>query len=525
MLVAIYGLTVTLMILLPLALAFLLRRRYVAPLWLFCVGMATFIGSQLVHFPLNDLLVDVGLLQETGGMEGGQLLQTALILGFTAGLGETTARAVGYWFLFRRDAAKRWEDGVMVGLGHGGIEAMIFGGVLTAASVGSLWALRDADLSALNVSPEQLQALTQQMALFFDRPWHGFLGLLERSTAILLHVSLSLLVWRAFQRRNVGYAVLALAYHWAADAGAVYMIGRVGPENLWLVEAVFVAIAAPGLLWIWWLWRQREPAPRPVVRPLAAELELFVTATRKELLQQWRTKRLLVVAAVFLLFGFLSPLIANFTPELLRTIEGAEQFADLVPTPTAADSLGQYIKNITQFGFIIAILLGMGAVAGEKERGTTAMILSKPLPRWAFILSKFVAQALVYALGFALAAVGAYYYTMILFEPFALGPFLLGNLLLLIWLLVFAAVTLLGSALASTTGAAAAIALGGAMLLLVGGSLPTVGAFAPSALVGWAGQSGVGEAAQGNWGALAANAVLIIVMLVSAVAAFETQEL
>ena len=525
MLAAIYAMTVTLMILLPLALAFVLRRRYVVPLWLFCVGMVTFAGSQVVHFPLNDLLVDLGLLQETGGMEGSQLLQTALILGFTAGLSETAARAVGYWFLFRRDAARRWEDGVMVGLGHGGIEAMIFGAVLTAASVGSLWALRDADLGALEVTPEQLQALTQQMALFFDRPWQGFLGLLERSTAILLHVSLSLLVWRAFQRRQIGYALLALVYHGAADASAVYMIGRVGPENLWLVEAVFLAIAMPGLLWIWWLWRQRDPAPRPVLRPLATELALFLTATRKELLQQWRTKRLLVVAAVFLLFGFLSPLIANFTPELLRTIEGAEQFADLVPTPSRVDSLAQYINNITQFGFIMAILLGMGAVAGEKERGTTAMIMSKPLPRWAFILSKFVAQALVYLLGFALAAVGAYYYTMILFEPFTLGPFMLGNVLLLIWLLVFAAVTLLGSVLAGTTGAAAALALGGAVLLLLGGSLPTLGAFAPSALVGWAGQSGVGQPAPANWGALVANVVLIIVMLVSAVAAFETQEL
>jgi ABC-2 type transport system permease protein len=233
---------------------------------------------------------------------------------------------------------------------------------------------------------------------------------------------------------------------------------------------------------------------------------------------------------VFALFGLLSPLLAYFTPQLLSSIEGAEQFAELVPTPTTADALGQYIRNITQFGFIIAVLLGMGAVAGEKEKGTAAMVLSKPLPRWAFVLSKFVAQATVYLLGFVLAAVGAYAYTAFLFEGLEAGPFLLGNLLLLLWLLTFAAVTLLGSTLAESTGAGAALALGGAIVLLLAGSIPQLSAFAPSALVGWASQLGLpaaaaSQAAGGNAGSVVANVVLIIVCLVGSVAAFEVQEL
>jgi ABC-2 type transport system permease protein len=221
----------------------------------------------------------------------------------------------------------------------------------------------------------------------------------------------------------------------------------------------------------------------------------------------------------------MSPLLAKFTPQMLTMIEGAEQFADLIPEPTTADSLVQYIKNLTQFGFILAILLGMGAVAGEKERGTTAMILSKPLPRWAFLLSKFTAQALVYLGGFVLAGLGAAYYTSILFEPFRLGPFLLGNGLLLLWLLVFTAVTLLGSTIGSSTGAAAGIGLVGAVVLLLAGSLPRVGALMPSGLVGWASQLGLDVEVAANSGAVAASVVLIVVMLVTAVALFETQEL
>jgi ABC-2 type transport system permease protein len=254
-------------------------------------------------------------------------------------------------------------------------------------------------------------------------------------------------------------------------------------------------------------------------------MRLFFVATRKELLQQWRTRRIYVVVAVFALFGLLSPLLAYFTPQLLSTLEGAEQFAELIPTPSAADALGQYVKNITQFGFLIAILLGMGAVAAEKERGTTAMILSKPLPRWAFVLSKFVAQMLVYLLAFALGALGAFYYTAFLFEGLLPGPFLLGNLLLFIWLLTFAAVTLLGSTVGNSTGSAAGAALAGAVVLFIAGSIPQLSAFAPAALVGWASQLGLEGAPSGNAGAIVASIVFIVVCLLLAVAAFEEQEL
>jgi len=154
------------------------------------------------------------------------------------------------------------------------------------------------------------------------------------------------------------------------------------------------------------------------------------------------------------------------------------------------------------------------------------MILSKPLPRWAFVLSKFVAQALVYLLAFTIAAVGAYYYTWILFEPLHLGAFLLGNLFLLIWLLTFAAVTLLASVVAKSTGAAAGLALLGAVSLLIGGSLPKIGALFPGGLVGWASTLGLdGVAAAANGGALTASLMLILVALVTAVALFENQEL
>jgi hypothetical protein len=75
------------------------------------------------------------------------------------------------------------------------------------------------------------------------------------------------------------------------------------------------------------------------------------------------------------------------------------------------------------------------------------------------------------------------------FDPLEFSPFMLGNVLLCVWLLVFATVvTLLGSTITRSAGVAAGIALAGSVLVWLGGSWPRYGALFPSGMVNWAGQ-------------------------------------
>ena len=138
-----YTLSVFLMIVLPVLFAALLRRRIQVAWWLFCVGILTFIVSQVVHLPLNDWLMEIKLLGQPGLDDSHPLWWNAMLLGLTAGLCEELARALGLFLLTavlrrRQGAAPQWTlgQGLMLGLGHGGIEAMFFGGVLVAATVG-----------------------------------------------------------------------------------------------------------------------------------------------------------------------------------------------------------------------------------------------------------------------------------------------------------------------------------------------------------------------------------------------------
>jgi len=73
----------------------------------------------------------------------------------------------------------------------------------------------------------------------------------------------------------------------------------------------------------------------------------------KELEEQLRTYRLLVVSAVLLLLGVGSMIMLLFLPQLL-SLSG--ETGIVVPEQTAIDALNSYHGNIMQVGFITVVL-------------------------------------------------------------------------------------------------------------------------------------------------------------------------
>ena len=251
---------------------------------------------------------------------------------------------------------------------------------------------------------------------------------------------------------------------------------------------------------------------------------LLWVALRKELLEQWRSYRLLVVAAVLVAFGLSSPVVAKLTPQIIRALPNGDQIASLIPPPTALDAVAQYLKNMSQFSVILALLLSMGAVTQEKERGTAAMMLVKPLPRSTFLVAKFAALALTFAASLALAGAGAYYYTVLLFGPVSLARWVALNSLLLVFTLVYVALTLFCSVVARSQAAAGGLAFGLLLLLTIPGALPQLGQYLPGELVSWAGRLMVGDGGTA-WPALIISLGLIIAALLAGWWRFERQEL
>lgn len=261
------GLNYTLMILMPIIVAVWIHRRTDAPVRFFFIGAVTFIASQILHIPFNLLVQRSGILP-TDLSSWANLLIVAIFLGLSAGVFEEGARYLTYRY-WAKDA-RSWSRGLMLGAGHGGIEAILLGALAAFGTVSLVvTATNETVMSAI---PADQQALiTQSLNEILSTPWYGLLlGALERAFAITAHLAMSILVLQVFLRRSLVWLFLAIGYHALLDAVAVIGINRVGP---YATEVLVGAVALLGLVIIFRLRTPEpvEPEPEPLPAPALAE--------------------------------------------------------------------------------------------------------------------------------------------------------------------------------------------------------------------------------------------------------------
>ena len=191
------------------------RKRFRAPVSSFFVGVGVFILFALV---LESLLHNLIILTPVGQKIFGDMWLYALYGGAAAALFEETGRIfAAKTFLRRRNDT---PNAYMYGAGHGGVEA-IFIGVVSQISNLSLAAMINAGQAESLLAPlsgvqydsalEQLRTLTGPSSLFF-------LAGYERILALLLHICLSLILFRGLREKRPGMVVLCYVLHFALDA-------------------------------------------------------------------------------------------------------------------------------------------------------------------------------------------------------------------------------------------------------------------------------------------------------------------
>ena len=179
---------------------------------------------------------------------------------------------------------------------------------------------------------------------------------------------------------------------------------------------------------------------------------------------------------------------------------------------------------MSQFGILLALLMSMGSVAQEKERGTAAMILTRPVSRGTFLLAKFAALRFTFFVGITLAALGCWYYTWLLFEPLPWLPFIWLNILMLVNFLVYVAMTLFCSTLLRSQAGAAGLAFGGLILLAILSVFPDIAKYLPGRLFDW-GMGLVLGIGHSSWPALWVSLGLIAAFLLAAWLVLRRQEI
>ena len=251
-----------LMILIPTLLAVFIHRRTGAGWRLFFIGAATFILSQLFHIPFNWLVGKTGLLPDSLDTTT-TLVITAAFLGLSAGVFEETARYLSYRY-WAKDA-RSWSQGLMLGAGHGGIEAILVSVLAAVGIVGLVITANNEALMSAIPADEQV-IITESLSGILDQPWYALLlGAVERVFAIAAHLALSIMVLQVFLRGSLRWLFMAIGYHALFNMIAVIAVSRVGP---YATEGLLGLFSLVSLFIIFKLRspvpEQSEPEPLPL---------------------------------------------------------------------------------------------------------------------------------------------------------------------------------------------------------------------------------------------------------------------
>ena len=186
-------------------------------------------------FGLMQLLLRIPLLGELQNQAWFSLftvthtLVYALLLAFSAGLFEEVGRYFGTrWFL--KEKYLTWNNAVVFGLGHGGIEAFALAGIPYASILIDAVAGRN-------------------IALLWNTPASGFLlGGIERTLAVVLHIGFTMLVFYAVKNRRIIYLVYALLAHTLVDF-ILPLLKQMGVSlSVWGMEGVLAVLTAAAVV-------------------------------------------------------------------------------------------------------------------------------------------------------------------------------------------------------------------------------------------------------------------------------------
>lgn len=211
----------------------------------------------------------------------------------------------------------------------------------------------------------------------------------------------------------------------------------------------------------------------------------LIAFIKKELLDYFRSGKLVILGVVFVLFGIMNPLIAKLTPLLFELLSDSLEQSGIQITQTqitALDSWIQFYKNIPMALIIIAVIQ---STVFTKEYQSTTLILSltKGLERYKVIVAKSIVLIGIWTVGYWISYFITYGYNMIYWDNSILSN--LGFAAFCFWLLgmfVIALIVFFSTLSKSNVG----VLLGAGGVVLAGyliSMLPKIGKYLPSYLI------------------------------------------
>ena len=225
----------------PLAFWAYAKKKLGAKIASFFIGCGVFF---LVVLLLESLVHRIVFLF-TGSALTENLVLYALYGGLMAALFEETGRYLAMKFLVR---PLDFPNAFLYGVGHGGLEAMLLCG---AASISNLVSANMINSGAMSVQLASLDAQTAAnsaaalSALWTTSSLTFFAGGVERIIAVVLHLSLSILVFQSIRKKAPMELVRAYLFHFVIDSLSVLLSAV---ASVWVVELVAALVTGGAVL-------------------------------------------------------------------------------------------------------------------------------------------------------------------------------------------------------------------------------------------------------------------------------------
>ena len=237
----------------PVALSWWLIKKYKISLSTVLIGAATFIVFALV---LESIMHNIVLTGARGEAIRGNTWYYALYGGLAAGIFEEVGRYIAMKFLLIKEPTKV-SPAIAYGVGHGGVEMLIIFGIGMISTLMMALMINNGQINEIMSqvpanAMDQLQSQIDQVQTASSASY--LLGLWERASAMIMHISLSVLVWTAVRKGGKWSWLFpaAILIHAVVDGSLVVMQKSMSTAAL---EAVCFAMAIILAVFAYWVAR------------------------------------------------------------------------------------------------------------------------------------------------------------------------------------------------------------------------------------------------------------------------------
>jgi len=240
---------------------------------------------------------------------------------------------------------------------------------------------------------------------------------------------------------------------------------------------------------------------------------------RLEMLRLTRTRRWVALVGVYVLFGLLGPLSTRYMEQLLSSLGNSLQGMSItLPTPTAPAAMDAFVKNATQIGTIVVVVVAAGALAFDSVREMGIFLRTRVSSVTTILLPRYLITTIASAIAFTLGVLTAWYETWALIGAIDAADIAIGIAYGVIYIALVVAVV---AATAQWFRSVLPAVLAAIVILLL---MPTLGLvnvisdWVPSRLTSALGELAAGAAPTDYLGAVLTSVLLISTCAVIAVA-------